>query len=252
MHRHVGQSVLVAIQDLGGQDAPRSKIQMRIVGRSVFPFFGRGSFTPAGLGVGAQIQRPATRGTTPGSNFVLVKVAPGPNHDAQVAALARDLSREQYCGLFNQCTVSTAIRPTDILNYSRIQGTPIALAAVLGLLAIGVVGSFLATSIRRRRRDFAILKTLGFSRRQVSATVAWQATTLILLALLIGIPVGVALGRWVWTRFATNLGAAADPLTPLLAMLVAIPVALVIGNALAAIPGIRARRLRPAEVFRSE
>jgi putative ABC transport system permease protein len=162
--------------------------------------------------------------------------------------LVRDLARPPFC--FNECSVSTTSRPTDILNYTRVQSTPVALAAVLALLAIGVITNILVSSIRRRRRDLAILKTLGFARRQISAAVAWQATTLVALALLVGLPIGAALGREVWASFATNLGVSHNPRTPP-ALAIAIPVALTIGNLIAAIPGVLARRVAPAKVLRT-
>jgi hypothetical protein len=46
--------------------------------------------------------------------------------------------------------------------------------------------------MRRRRRDLALLKALGFTRRQISATIAWQATSTVAVGLLIGVPVGIA------------------------------------------------------------
>ena len=70
------------------------------------------------------------------------------------------------------------------------------LAGLLALLAAAALAHLLVTSVRRRRRDLAILKSLGFVRGQVSAAVAWQATTVALLALAVGLPLGVALGRW--------------------------------------------------------
>ena len=143
-------------------------------------------------------------------------------------------------------------RPVDILNYSRIQSTPLALAALLGLLALATVAHLLVTSIRRRRRDFAVLKTLGFVRRQVSAAVAWQATSLVALALLIGLPVGIAAGRWVWQLFAGQLGVPTEPRVPVSAVILAIPAALVVANLLAAGPGWVAGRLKPAPVLRTE
>src|SRR5205085_2369409 len=147
------------------------------------------------------------------TNFVLVSVASGPNHDTQIARLVRDLARPPLC--VNECSVSTTSRPTDILNYARVRSTPVALAAVLALLAIGVITNILVSSIRRRRGDLAILKTLGFTRHQIAAAVAWQATTLVALALVIGLPLGAALGRAVWASFATNLGVPRNPHTPL-------------------------------------
>src|SRR5206468_519488 len=83
----------------------------------------------------------------------------------------------------------------------------------------------------------AVLKALGFVRSQVFAAVAWQATTLVGLALLVGLPLGVAAGRWTWQVFAGRLGAASDARVPVLAALVAVPVAIAIANAVAVAPG---------------
>jgi ABC-type antimicrobial peptide transport system permease subunit len=252
LHRRVGQTLTATFQApccaSPGRQAP-SSFPMRIVGRGVFPFFGEGSFTPTGLGVGAQVASPPD--TKPPTNFVLISVASGPDHDTRIARLVRDLAHPPLCATFNQCSVSTTSRPTDILNYARVQRTPIALAAVLALLAIGVVTNLLVSSIRQRRRDLAILKTLGFTRRQVSATVAWQATTLVALALAIGLPIGTALGRSVWASFATNLAVPTNPQMPVRALIVAIPVALTIANLIAAVPGILASQLPPANVLRT-
>lgn len=108
------------------------------------------------------------------------------------------------------------------------------------------------TAVRRRRRDLALLKTLGFTRRQVTGSVAWQATTFAALALLFGVPIGVVVGRWVWTALADNLGTVAQPIVPLLALVVSAPVVLLIANVAAFVPGRIAARLRPATVLRSE
>ena len=100
-------------------------------------------------------------------------------------------------------------RPAEIANYGRLRTTPLVLAGVLAALAVATVTHALVASVRRRRRDFAILKTLGFARRQVSATVVWQASTMLVIALAVGLPLGVAAGRWAWTVVAEQLGTAA-------------------------------------------
>jgi putative ABC transport system permease protein len=133
-----------------------------------------------------------------------------------------------------------------------VRSTPLALAAVLALLAVATVAHALVTAVRRRRRDLALLKTLGFTRRQVSAAVAWQATTFGLVALVIGVPVGVVVGRWAWTALADNLGTVAQPIVPVVALVLAAPLVLMIANAVAFVPGRIAARLRPAAVLRSE
>jgi len=251
LHQHVGQIVAASLPQPGTQTPPSERLQ--IVGRSVFPFFGEGSFTPTGLGVGAQIAEPAPRGHNGAPiNFVLVRFAPGATHRDVDARVARALDRAHLCGIYNQCSVSPAIRPTDILNYSRILSTPIALAVVLALLAIAVVGNTLLTSIRRRRHELAILKSLGLGRRGISATVAWQASTLVGLALLVGLPLGVVLGLRVWSAFAAGLGITSDAQTPWLVLVLAVPAALLIANAIAAVPGYLAGRTPPAEVLRAE
>ena len=252
LHAHVGGRVRVTVAN--------RTIAMRIVGRAVFPAFGQGSFTPTGLGEGALIAdhlartTDATRGPTGGNethNFALVRIAPGSQHDSQAAALVRHVERSGEC-LAGQCATLTAQRPGDIKNFARVRSTPVVLAGLLALLALASIAHVLITSIRRRRRDLAVLKTLGFERRQVSASVAWQATTLVLIALAIGLPAGIVRGRFVWSQFATRLGVAPATQMPVTAVLIAIPVGLAVANLLALGPGWVAGRLRPAAVLRTE
>jgi len=143
-------------------------------------------------------------------------------------------------------------RPSDIIAYDRVRTTPIVLALVLALLAAATVANALFSAVRRRRRDLAMLATLGLTRRQVSATVAWQATTVGVLALLIGLPVGIIGGRWAWGFLADDLGTLSEPRVPLLAVVLAVPAVLLLCNAVAFVPGRIAARLRPAVVLRSE
>jgi hypothetical protein len=251
LHRHVGQTLTASVPNPGTATPPAQ--HWRIVGQSVFPFFGEGSFTPTGLGVGAQITEamPSGADATP-ITVVLIRVGSGSTRQNDVARVIGTFENQNICSAANQCAVSASIRPTDVLNYSRIQHTPLVLAGVLTLLALGVLANILVTSIRRRRRDFAILKTLGVSRHGVYATVAWQATALIGLALLVGIPGGVLIGRFVWATFATGVGIPSQPETPVLALAIIIPIALCVANAIAAAPGYLAARTPPAQVLRTE
>jgi predicted lysophospholipase L1 biosynthesis ABC-type transport system permease subunit len=117
---------------------------------------------------------------------------------------------------------------------------------------VATIAHLLVTSIRRRRRDLAVLKTLGFVRRQVSSAVAWQASVFVGLALLVGIPLGAAAGRGLWVVFASRLGIGSVAPLPWATLLLLVPVALVVANGLAAAPGWVAGRLRPANVLRTE
>jgi ABC-type antimicrobial peptide transport system permease subunit len=251
----VGQRVTVT---LGSQ--PRA---LRIVGSAVFPSFGQGSFTPTDIGLGAettasflatQVPPNAVPGAPPEKgpwyNFALVRFAPGTSHAAGVAALTRALhstctqSGQQTCVLADQ-------RPNTVANYASIDATPAVLAAVLAVLALGVLGQFLLSSARRRRRDLAVLKVLGMLRAQLASVAAWQAGTVTAIALALGLPLGIAGGHWAWAAFASAAGLSATAVTPL-PVLWMIPAALAAAALIALRPGWSAARLRPAIVLRAE
>jgi len=79
-----------------------------------------------------------------------------------------------------------------------------------------------------------------------------QATTIAGIALLIGLPAGVAGGRWAWRYLATQLGVLPEPAVPLTTIIITIPAALVLANLIAAVPGHAAARTQPAAVPRTE
>ena len=188
--RHLGQTVTVTVD--------RRQLRARIVGRAVFPNFGQGSLTPTDLGQGAlttaAVLKPPPY-VPPGYQFVLLSFTPGPHQAANIAGFQRSMTR--FCQTARRSTcVVIGQRPNGITNYASIDRTPAILAALLAVLGIAALGQFIVLSGRRRRRDFAILKALGMFRRQVSAITAWQASTLTGLALLAGLPLGIAAGRW--------------------------------------------------------
>ncbi len=92
--------------------------------------------------------------------------------------------------------------PAEIENYRSIGATPLLLAAGLAIGAVVALGLTLAASVRRRRRDLALLETLGFTQRQLATCVGWQSTIAVVIGLIAGIPLGIALGRWLWILFA--------------------------------------------------
>ena len=143
-------------------------------------------------------------------------------------------------------------RPGDIRNYTGVRDTPLILGAVLALFAVGTLAHVLLTGVRRRRRDLAVLKTLGLTRPQVLGVVSWQASALAVAALLVGLPLGVVAGRWSWALFAGSVGVAGQADVPVPLVLLAIPAALLLASLIAAAPGWAAARIRPALILRSE
>jgi MacB-like periplasmic core domain len=245
---HVGQMVSVT--------ASGHKRLARIVGSAIFPYFGQGSFTPTDVGDGAEapaaLLAPQAGGTGNGSgyNFVLVRFTTG----SRVAADVADFERVTgpFCAALEQSTcVVTDQRPNAVTNYALIDGTPEVLAGILAVLGLGVLGQFVVASARRRRRDFAVMRVLGLVGRQLSAVAVWGATTLTVLALLVGLPLGVAGGRWAWDIFAGNVGLSPGAITPM-TLLWMIPVTLAAANVVALRPGQLIARLSPAAVLRAE
>jgi hypothetical protein len=219
----------------------------------VFPNFGQGGFTPTDLGQGTQTTAAVlkTEAAPPGFEFVLLSFAPGPRRAANIAGFQRSMTG--FCQTVQQSTcVVTAQRPNGVTNYATIDRTPVVLAALLAVLGIAVLGQYIVVSGRQRRRDFAILKSLGLFRRQVRAITAWQVSTLTGLALLAGLPLGIAVGRWSWALFAHGLGIPAAAITPLWPVLLMVPAVILIANAVAFGPARATARLSPANVLRSK
>ena len=253
--RRLGQTVSVA--------ANGAKLRtMRIVGTAVLPAFSRGSFAATDLGIGAVApasvlsvrSSPSVRGlcftNATCYNFFLLRFKPGTNLAAAAARL-NALLIKHGCPI-GSCTVSADQRPSDIKNYTGVRDTPLVLGAVLGLLAVGTLAHVLLTGVRRRRRDLAVLKTLGLLSSQVIRVMSWQASALTVAALVGGLPLGVLAGRWSWALFAGSVGVAGQADIPVALILLAIPATLLLANVIAAGPGRAAARIRPALILRSE
>ena len=95
------------------------------------------------------------------------------------------------------------------------------------------------------------MKALGFAPRQLAAVVAWQSTITALVGVVVGVPVGIILGRQLWTLFARNFDAVPDATIPVVSVVLVAVGALVFAN-LAALPGRIAARTPTALVLRAE
>ena len=148
--------------------------------------------------------------------------------------------------------VAPAKEPTDIANFGQVRGLPQALAGLLGALAAATMGYLLVSSVRRRRDDLAVFKVLGLGTRQVSAVIAWHATTVAATAVLFGLPIGLGAGRWMWIYVADQLGVVPRPVVPATLVILLVPTAILLANLIAAVPARAAGRVHAASVLRSE
>ena len=118
--------------------------------------------------------------------------------------------------------------------------------------AVSALALTLMASVRRRRRDLALLKALGFTRRQLAAAVAWQSTIAVGVGVVIGVPIGIVAGRALWDLFAHELHVVAEPSVPAFTLAPGRGGALVLANVVAALPGRQAARTPAALVLQSE
>jgi hypothetical protein len=239
LHTRIGATALVSYP-------PGRPVRLQIVGAAIFPTLS----DALGLGHGAGLTLAGMHrvpGVPPGPpDALLVRFRPGNDPQAARATLA---SRAARAGPF---IVQGPATPTGLVDFGRARNLPMLLGIALSGLALATIAHLLITSVRRRRRDLAILRILGFTRGQIRRTVAWQAGTLTGAALAIGIPAGLVCGRVAWQVFARHLGILPVLEIPLWQFAVVIPAALALAVAIAVVPGESAARAQAARVLRSE
>jgi hypothetical protein len=240
-------------------DAGDGPHPVQVTGRGVFPYMGQGSFSTTGLGIGAQLGGGALDsfadfedssddylldGRT--FNFVAIDLhASSASVDADLAELEASVAADDGFAF-----VRTEQPPTKIRDLDRVRLVPGAMAAVLALIAVAALAHLLFTSVTERRRDLALLRTLGFTRRQLRVTVGWHASVIALLVLVVAIPLGIAIGRAVWHWFAGGLYASAPAEIPWAWLAFAPAATLAFANLVAALPGRRAAETPPADGLR--
>jgi hypothetical protein len=229
-----------AVGDIVRVSAGKSSRRMRVVGEGVISdVVGAHGL----LGHGAMLTFDGYRELVPQAarNFFFVRFKEGADRKQALASLSG-------AGV----TADSGAKPADVVNFNRVDSMPTVLAGLLALIAVVTVLHALLTSMRRRQRDLAILKVLGVRRAQISRMVAWQAATIVAIGALIGIPAGVAGGRWAWRVFADGLGVVPDPVVPIGLVLLIAPAALLVAALIALVPALTAARSQPAVVLRSE
>jgi ABC-type antimicrobial peptide transport system permease subunit len=234
----IGDTVTVTV-------GPRER-ELTIVGTPVFPDFGFGA--GLGQGVGTTLEGLRYFYPTITENLVAGNFAP----DADPASVIRGLNRAVLNRLDAGVKGSDPNRyGTTVSETLKARTLPLQLSILFAFTAFATLVHVLLTSVRRRKRDLAILQTLGFRRRQIAATVAWMSLILTGLALLIGVPIGMLLGRLGWSAFAYRLGVINEPVLSPYSILV-IPITLVAALLVSLGPGLVARRVKPAAVLKAE
>jgi ABC-type lipoprotein release transport system permease subunit len=233
LHKRIGDQVTA--------NGPHGGDRYRIVGETLFPELGQ----EQPLADGAVFTGAGYAPLFDRNNFFRYLVG----RYALGADRATVLSRAKAIPQLN--AVATATVPVEVSRLQQTNWAPIGIAALVGVLAILALAHAIATTGRRRRRDLAMFKTLGFERRQIRAVVAWQATTLAAMGILVGLPAGLLIGALLWRRIADALGITHSVRYPT-SLLLVVPAVLLVVNMLAFFPARAAARARPAVALRGE
>jgi hypothetical protein len=249
LHEHLGGTVVVA----NGVNQPT---RLRIVGTATMPAVGN-----LEMGTGAIVDyrlippavRNAQESTVAGPNAYLIRTRDGDDSTAALRSLGkidRTLNATNEDGPAGGPV--GVLRPAEIVNSRSIEVIPTVLGASLAAGAVVALGLTLVASVRRRRRDLALLKTLGLSGRQLATVVAWQSSVAVAVGTAVGVPLGIVFGRALWDLFANNIHAVPAPSVPGLSIALVAIGALVLANVVAALPGRIAARTPTALLLRAD
>ena len=126
---------------------------------------------------------------------ILVTAVPGPRGQADIARLARAYPAE----------VNLPYPPTSLVNFGEVN-FPLLFGLAVAVFGAATLAHALVVSVGRRRRETGLLKVLGFVRRQTAFAMSWQTTTVAVVGLVVGLPLGIAAGRLGWDLFAAYVG----------------------------------------------
>jgi predicted lysophospholipase L1 biosynthesis ABC-type transport system permease subunit len=110
--------------------------------------------------------------------------------------------------------------PITVIDYRRVGHRPTVMASVLAAFAIVTMMLGLIGSLHRRSRDFAVLRALGFTPRDVGSSVLAQTVSSSVAVLLVGLPIGLVTGAATWSALERRVGtnsASVWPVWPIVA-----------------------------------
>ena len=218
-----------------------------MVGTVVLPAIGSYSGadkTTLGEGVLAPQEVLTTWGPTFDPYGVVVEADGRSAVDEVVAGL--DLPEPTYL------TTQSPSVPSDVQSLERVRSTPVWLSTLLAALITLTVVHALVAAVRSRRQEIAVLRAIGFTRRQVASAVLVQAGLIAGVGLVIGVPLGLVVGRIAWTALAERLGAVVELVTPSLALGLLAAAVVILALLVGLVPGLQAARAHPADTLRTE
>ncbi len=249
--KHVGDTVLVG----NGKSARR----LRVVGVVTLPSIGLQLADDVSLGRGGMVPEStllAIEDLGPNSSFAAFASVPSTialdvDTPADADAVARRIAAANPDGTPGGTYRVPRVLGAAVVNAGQMGGQPITLAVVLAAVTLASLSAIVVAGVRRRRRELAVLRTLGLSRGQVRAVIGWHALTVLVVAVAIGLPLGILAGRWLWSSFATSIGVLPITAIPLQALLPGLAAIVIVGTVFTALPAVVLAREQPATALRA-
>jgi hypothetical protein len=241
---HLGSVVHIAAARHSGA---QSSVSLRVVGQVSLPVLG--GFVS--LGSGALLTNAALENAQcpPGPERaecrVQVVAHSGSGVLASFVSGPKGRAAIKYYFDRNQGQAAFPVIPTSLVNFGEAVNFPLIFGVMLAVFGAATLAHLLVVSVSRRRREIGLLKVLGFVNGQVASTVAWQATTLALFGIVIGVPLGVVAGGAIWRTFANNLGVVPVSVVPVSLLVLLAAGVLVVANLIAVVPALVATRSKP-------
>jgi len=177
-----------------------------------------------------------------GGGALMVSVVPGPLGQLDVNRYLKNY----------QSISAPPSTPISLVNFGEAVDFPLIFGIILGAFGAATLAHMLVVSVARRRREIGLLKVLGFVDSQVGSIVAWQATTLAGIGIIVGAPLGIVIGRAVWSAFANNLGAVPVSVVPIWFLVALLAGVVVVVNLIAIGPALVATQSKPKELLRAQ
>lgn len=205
-------------------------------------------FTTSVLGDAERLSGVDSEDVTEGAaSFVVIDLADGVDSGRFLAGISDEFRTWDLNG-FDPFVYADPVRPAPVADVAAMKAVPMALVGVFALAMLVGLGLGIAAATRARRRELSVLRALGFVGRQLRASVRWHALCVVGVGLVIGTPVGLALGRVSYRSFADRLGFLPEPVVLPGSILAIGAAALGMGLLAAAGPARQAARASVAEL----
>jgi hypothetical protein len=191
LHKGIGSTVTL------GEGQVPTPIHARVVGLGIVPTIDSDQLAEGGVVTYAALDRALAAAADPqaGNGDAVIRLKRGVDRRRALAQLTA-----------RQLVEPVPAAPGDVKNLDLVRAYPLWLAGFLAALGLLAVMHALLVSARRRDHQVGVLRALGMTRSQVVGAVSAQGATMCILGVVIGVPLGLALGRWTWSLSAHQLG----------------------------------------------